>query len=202
MYCICSPVCERFGGGRGWLLCYYPAAAEEGRGQQAVCLCLSVSKPISPNREARKEGVTWQNHRYYEIVGVHFNSTWPCQGHHMPACLPACQAYWRHGATGQRQLLHKDTPSNYFQWQHTIWWPSWRVKLHDCNTSSLRGNSSHRPHQKNTINDTDSYDKERNIKFKCACREKSVEQWMCLSVISVGLLLRVWPHCSRPQKHK
>lgn len=35
-------------------------------------------------------------------------------------CLLAWQAYWRHGATGQKQLLYKDTPSNYFQQQHTI----------------------------------------------------------------------------------
>lgn len=85
-------------------LCYYPAAPEERRAQQAVCLCLSVSEPISPNREERKEGVTWQSHGYYEIVGLHFNSTWPCQGHHMPACVPA-------RLTGDTVLLDKSSCS-------------------------------------------------------------------------------------------
>lgn len=55
-FCICSCMCERFVGTSGRLLCYYPAALKEGRGQQAVCLCLSVSKPISQNGGKKERG--------------------------------------------------------------------------------------------------------------------------------------------------
>lgn len=83
---------------------YYPYSPEEGRGQQAVCIYLSVSEPISPDREERKEGGTWQTSGYYEIVGLHFNSTRPCQGHHMPDCVPA-------SFTGDMALLDKGSCS-------------------------------------------------------------------------------------------
>lgn len=49
--------------------------------------------------------MTWQDHSYYEIVGLHFNSTWPCQGHHMPACLPGLletRCYWTKAAASHR----------------------------------------------------------------------------------------------------
>lgn len=68
-----------------------------------MSVCLQANQP-DWTREG-KEGVTWQNHSYYEIVGLHFNSTWPCQGHHMPACLPGLletQSYWTKAAAPQR----------------------------------------------------------------------------------------------------
>lgn len=71
-----------------------------------MSLCLQANQP-DWTREG-KEGVTWQNHSYYEIVGLHFNSTWPCQGHHMPACLPACMSA---RLTGDPELLDKSSCS-------------------------------------------------------------------------------------------
>lgn len=142
-------------------LCFYPAAPEKGRGQQAVCLCLSVSKPISPSWEERKEGVTWQNDSYYEIVGVHFNSKWPCQGHHMPACLPGLletRCYWTKAAAPQRHTQQLFSVATY----HLMTLMEGKA-THDLNTSSLRGNNSHRPQQLNTSNNTDSYHKEREL---------------------------------------
>lgn len=111
-----------------------------------------------------------------------FNMALPRSPH---ACLCACQADWRHGATGQKQLLHKDTPSNYFQWQHTILWPLQRVKLHMTVTLHHCGGTTPTA-RKIASNNTDSYHKERNrnSKFKCACTETPVDAWMCLSLIS------------------
>lgn len=66
-------------------------------------VCLQTNQPEW--RREGKEGVTWQNHSYYEIVGLHFNSTWPCQGHHMPARLPGLletHSYWTKAAAPQR----------------------------------------------------------------------------------------------------
>lgn len=100
-------------------------------------------------------------------------------------CLLACQAYWRHSATGQKQLLHKDTPSKYFQWQHTIWWPLWRVRLHEWNTSSLRGNDSHRLQQLNNSNNIVSYHKESAV-----------------DVSEPDLFFSIPFCCSRPQTYK
>lgn len=100
----------------------FPVALRKGG---ASPVFMSASKPISRNQE---EGVSWQNHSYYETVGVHFNSIWPCQGHHTPA--------WRHSAAGPKQVLHKDPPSNYFQWQHTMWWPLERLQLHTMTAKS------------------------------------------------------------------
>lgn len=74
-----------------------------GANRQCVYVCLSPSQSARMD-EKRKEGVTWHNHSYYEIAGVHFNSTWPCQGHHMPACLPA-------RITGDTVLLDKSSCS-------------------------------------------------------------------------------------------
>lgn len=141
---------------------YNPAATEEGRGQHAVCLCLSVSKPISQIREERKEGVTWQNHRYYEIAGVYFNSTWPCQGHHMPACLPGLletRCYWTKAAAPQRHTQQLFSVATYHLMTHA----EGKATL-DCNTSSLRGNNSH--------------SKWEMEKFICACTKALVEQRM------------------------
>lgn len=98
----------------GLTFVFYPAAHEKRRGQPALCLYVLVSMSICLSLKEQKEGVTWQRDSYYEMAGLHFNSKWPCQGQCMSACVPALletQSY------GQKQLLHKDTPSNYFQQQ-------------------------------------------------------------------------------------
>lgn len=64
----------------------------------------TVFKPISTNKEERKEGVTWQNHSYYEISGVHLNSARLCQGQLTSACLPV-------RPTGDMGLLDKGSCS-------------------------------------------------------------------------------------------
>ena len=169
------------GGRRGRLFCYYPAAPEEGRGQQAACLCLPVSKPISPNREERKEGVTWQTHSYYEISGVHFNPTWPCQGHHMPACVPGLletRCYWTKAAAPQRHTQQLFSVATY----HLMTLMEGKA-TQDCNTSSVRGNNSHSSLLKNTqrYRLLQQRDNQRNSNV-----EEPVEQWKGLSIICVG----------------
>lgn len=124
-------------------MCYYPAAPEKRRGDQAACLCLSDSRPISQDREEGKEGVTWQNCGYYEIAGVYFNSTWPCQGHHMPACLPGLletRCYWTKAAAPQRHTQQLFSVAAYHLMTHAE-----GKATHDRNTSSLKGNNSHSP---------------------------------------------------------
>lgn len=72
---------------------YVPTASER------VALC---------RREAegkRTAGVSWQNNSYYEMLGLHFNSGRPCQGHHMPARLPGLletRRYWTKAAALER----------------------------------------------------------------------------------------------------
>lgn len=105
--------------------------------------------------------MTWQNDSYYEIVGVHFNSKWPCQGHHMPACLPGLletRCYWTKAAAPQRHTQQLFSVATY----HLMTLMEGKA-THDLNTSSLRGNNSHRPQQLNTSNNTDSYHKERAV---------------------------------------
>lgn len=75
------------------LIVDYPAAPVSGReGSSQLlplwCLCLL-------------EGVTWQSDRYYKMAGVHFNVAQPRSPH------------WR--LAGQKQLVLKDPPINYFQ---------------------------------------------------------------------------------------
>lgn len=103
-------------------------------GASRQCLCPPVCTPISQDREERKEGVTWQNSTYYKIAGVHFISTWPCQGHH---CLPGLLetwCYWTKAAAPQRHtqqlfLYHLMTCAE-------------DEAAHDCHTSSLRVTTS------------------------------------------------------------
>lgn len=81
-----------------------------------MVMCVGLHANLSKFK-GEERGVTWQSDSYYEMAGLHFNSKWPCQGQRMSTCLSALletQSY------GQKQLLHKDTPSNYFQQQHTI----------------------------------------------------------------------------------
>lgn len=55
--------------------------------------------------EKRTAGVFWQNNSYYEMLGLHFNSGRPCQGHHMPARLPGLlktRCYWTKAAALER----------------------------------------------------------------------------------------------------
>lgn len=96
----------------GLTFVFYPAASEKSRGRPALCLCVSVSMPICLSLKGKKEGVTWQSDSYYEMTGLHFNLKWPCQGQCMSARLPVLLETQRHG---KKQLLHKDTPNNYFQ---------------------------------------------------------------------------------------
>lgn len=128
---------------------------EEGRGQQAVCLCLSVSKPISPSWGERKEGVTWQDHSYYEIVGLHFNSTWPCQGHHMPACLPGLletRCYWTKAAAPHRHTQQLFSVAAY----HLMTLTEGKA------THDWRGTTPTAYGKKTLANNADTYHEERN----------------------------------------
>lgn len=117
---------------QGLTFVFYPAVHEKKMGQAALWLCVLVSMPICLSLKEKKEGVSWQSDSYYEMAGLHFNSKWPCQGQRMSACLSALletQSY------GQKQLLHKDTPSNYFEQQRTIWCHLWNLKL--CMTGTF-----------------------------------------------------------------
>lgn len=111
--------------------------------------------------ELRKEGVTWPNDSYYKIVGLHFNSKWPCQGHHMPACLPGLletQCYWTKAAAPQRHTQQLFSVATY----HLMTLTEGKA-AHELNTSSLRGNDSHRLQQLNVSNNIVSYHKERAV---------------------------------------
>lgn len=52
--CIYSLACETFSGRGVRLMCRYPAAPEEGRGQQAVCLCLCLTANQSKSRREER----------------------------------------------------------------------------------------------------------------------------------------------------
>lgn len=107
-----------------------------GANRQCVYVCLSPSQSARMD-EKRKEGVTWHNHSYYEIAGVHFNSTWPCQGHHMPACLPGLletQCYWTKAAAPQRHTQQLFSVATYHLMTHTE-----GNATHDCSASLPRG---------------------------------------------------------------
>lgn len=120
----------------GRLLCHYPAACEEGRGQQAACLCLYVCLQANQPQSSREErgcDLAAPQLLRNSWFTFQFNVALPRSPH---ACLPA-RLTGDYGATGQKQLPHKDTPSNYFQWQRTIWWPSQRVELHTTVTPLL-----------------------------------------------------------------
>lgn len=119
-----------------------------GANRQCVYVCLSPSQSARME-EKRKEGVTWHNHSYYEIAGVHFNSTWPCQGHHMPACLPGLletQCYWTKAAAPQRHTQQLFSVATYHLMTHTE-----GNATHDCSASLPRGI---KPHSYNSSNNT------------------------------------------------
>lgn len=103
-----------------------------------MSVCLQANQPES-RREER--GCDLAEHSYYEIVGLHFNSTWPCQGHHMPACLPGLletRCYWTKAAAPQRHTQQLFSVATY----HLMTLTEGKA-THDCNNSPLRGNNFH-----------------------------------------------------------
>lgn len=130
-YCRCSLVCERFAGssvGHFGVITQQPLRNRRANRQ---CLCRSVSRPISQNRgEEKKVGVTWQK-CYYEIAGVYFNSTWPCQGHHCLPGLVETWCYWTKAAAPQRHTQQLFSVATYHLMTH-------EESKTTCKTSSFR----------------------------------------------------------------
>lgn len=175
-YCLCSLMCERCVGssvGHFGVITQQPL---RNRMANRQCLRLSVSRPISQNREERKRGCDLAK-MLLQNSGCIFQFKRALPRSPLPARVSGDTA------TGQKQLLHKDTPSNYFQWQHTIWSPMKRVKLHECKTSS----SSRKQLSTASFYSNTTFKKHKG----CACTEASLRQ----RKISVGpLQLQDWMH--------
>lgn len=168
------------GGSRRWLWGFYPAAPEKRRGKQTLCLYQANQSELEKKRE---EGVAWQNGSYYKKVGLHFNSKRPCQGHHMPACLPGLletQCYWTKAAAPQRHTQQVFSVATY----HLMTLMEDKA-THELNTSLLRGNDSHRLQQLNASSNIVSYHKESAV-----------------DVSEPDLFFSIPFCCSRPQTYK
>lgn len=190
------------GGGFFNLLPRFPRGREGPTSSVFMSVCLWANQSGS-RREERGWDLADQRLLRNSWFTFQFNTALPRSPH---ACLRACQLYWRHGATGQKQLLPKDTPSNYFQWQHTIWWPLRRIKLHMTVTLHHWGGTTPTADSKKPLATMQTATTKKEMgtaNVKCACTETLVDGWMCLSLISLGLFsFQDWLHCSRPQTHK
>lgn len=157
-------------GGDYFVITQLPWGREAPTSSVFMSVCLSVSKPISQNRGERKEGVTWQNHSYYEIVGLHFNSTRPCQGHHMPACQPGLletRCYWTKAAAPQRHTQQLFSVATY----HLMTLMEGKA-TYGRNTSSLKGGTTPAPRKHRLLLQRE---KQKQLIQMCTFRDTSRE---------------------------
>lgn len=101
----------------------------------------------------RTAGVSWQNNSYYEMLGLHFNSGRPCQGHHMPARLPGLletRCYWTKAAA-----LERHTQQLFSATAHHLMTLMEGRATHDWKASFTEGETAPaRPQILNTCNNT------------------------------------------------